>query len=254
MTERPIPVTEDELHAYVDDSLDAAARAAVEAHLEGHPEDAERVRGYRADREILHALYDTVLDEPIPPAMLCRHRLHQRPWIGRAAAALLGVVVGGAGGWWLNDSAGGRAALGGLFAEDALVAHIVYAPEIRHVVEVAASDEAHLVGWLSKRVGTPIKAPRLDEAGFELVGGRLVPAARAPVAQFMYENTKGERLTLYLRHFDTSDRETAFRYDRRGDVGALYWIHSPLGYAVVGEMDREALLKLAKLVYMQFSP
>ena len=40
MTDHNIPVTEDELHAYVDNELPVERRAAVEAWLAAHPDDA----------------------------------------------------------------------------------------------------------------------------------------------------------------------------------------------------------------------
>lgn len=40
------PMTETELHAYVDGQLDAARRAAVETYLATNPAEAERVRAY----------------------------------------------------------------------------------------------------------------------------------------------------------------------------------------------------------------
>src|SRR5215510_15353419 len=43
------PITEQELHAYLDGELPDARRAAVEAYLREHPEDARRLEAYRAD-------------------------------------------------------------------------------------------------------------------------------------------------------------------------------------------------------------
>src|SRR3989442_5004110 len=48
MIDRNSPVTEDELHAYVDDEIAADRRGAVEAWLASHPEDAARVAQWRA--------------------------------------------------------------------------------------------------------------------------------------------------------------------------------------------------------------
>ncbi len=68
MTEPNMPVTEDELHALVDNELPADRRAAVENWLETHPEDAARVASWRTIGNALHARYDAVADEAIPPA------------------------------------------------------------------------------------------------------------------------------------------------------------------------------------------
>ena len=55
MTDANIPVTEDELHAYVDDELPAERRADVEAWLLTHPDDAERVQAWRTMAAALQA-------------------------------------------------------------------------------------------------------------------------------------------------------------------------------------------------------
>ena len=44
-----------------------------------------------------------------------------------------------------------------------------------HPVEVGAGDPDHLVAWLSARLGRPVRAPSLDEYGYQLLGGRLLP-------------------------------------------------------------------------------
>jgi anti-sigma factor RsiW len=66
MTNPRIPVTEDELHAYIDNELPAERRGDVEAWLSTHPDDGERVRSWREMAEALHARYDSVADEPVP--------------------------------------------------------------------------------------------------------------------------------------------------------------------------------------------
>src|ERR1700738_3787887 len=66
MTDPKIPVTEDELHAYVDNELPAERRGDIEAWLATHPDEAERVRSWRAMADELHARYDAIADEPVP--------------------------------------------------------------------------------------------------------------------------------------------------------------------------------------------
>jgi anti-sigma factor RsiW len=44
MTDPKISITEDELHAYVDNELPTERRGDVEAWLAVHPDDAARVR------------------------------------------------------------------------------------------------------------------------------------------------------------------------------------------------------------------
>ena len=47
MTDRDLPVTEDELHAYVDGELPSDRRPTIEAWLAAHPDDMARVNAWR---------------------------------------------------------------------------------------------------------------------------------------------------------------------------------------------------------------
>ena len=60
MIDHNTPVTEDELHVYVDGELPADRREAVEAWLASHPEDAARVAAWRAQAEAIRARYGAV--------------------------------------------------------------------------------------------------------------------------------------------------------------------------------------------------
>jgi anti-sigma factor RsiW len=135
-------------------------------------------------------------------------------------------------------------------ASRGISAHRVYTVEVRHAVEVTAAEEAHLTSWLSKRLDHQLKAPDLTSAGFRLVGGRMLPNNGKPAAQFMYEDGSGRRLTLYVARCQPN-RVTAFRYERQDGVGAFYWMDGSIGYAVIGDGEREALHTVASAVYDQ---
>lgn len=252
----PLPPSDDDLHAYVDDQLDPARREAVATWLAGHPVEAERVAAWQAQKRALLAAFDPVLAEPVPQRLLAaaQHRPSGRPLSLRIAAAVGWLALGGIIGYGLKGNPPARD--GGLppLAHSAAVAHVVYTPEVRHPVEVAADQEAHLVQWLSKRLGTVLKVPHLASEGYNLVGGRLLPGESGPVAQFMYEDASGKRLTLYVRTDAADNRETAFRYALEGKVGVFYWLDGKLGYALSGELPRERLLTLAESAYKQLNP
>src|SRR5215469_9149621 len=105
MKERPLPVTEDELHAYIDGELPADRHGAVEAWLETHQDDAGRVAAWRAQIEAIRARYGAVATEPVPARFdLDRLMRSGRSWRGwAAAAALAAFALGGAAGWTLRD-------------------------------------------------------------------------------------------------------------------------------------------------------
>jgi len=77
---------------------------------------------------------------------------------------------------------------------------------------------------------------------------------QGPVAQFMYQDAKGQRLTIYVSSQKGETADTAFRFAQEGRVSVFYWIDRHYGYALSGEMGREALLSLANVVYKQLNP
>src|ERR1700748_1306160 len=101
MTDQQIPVTEDELHAFVDNELPPERRGDVEAWLAAHPDDAERGQSWRAMAEALHARYDTVANEPVQKRLELERLVRPpRKWVyGAIAASLLAFIAGGGAGW-----------------------------------------------------------------------------------------------------------------------------------------------------------
>jgi anti-sigma factor RsiW len=246
------PITETDLHAYVDGALDADARARVETWLAEHPDDAKRVAGYAGQIQALHTLYDPVLGEPLPKRMtapLTRRNKSNRflSW-QRLAAAILLLAVGGGAGWTVRDFWDGLEGSRINIAQNAISAHSIYVAEKRHAVEVEAKQEKHLVAWLSKRLGQPIKTPNLLSLGYRLVGGRLLPDDGRPAAHFMYQDDSGARLTAYVRR-NVKNRETAFQFVTGKDVSAFYWIDEDFAYALVGTLNREGLQEAAKIIH-----
>jgi len=246
-------ITEAELHAYVDGALTPARSAEVEAYLSEHPEDAARIAAYREQVATLRREYDPALKEPLP----LRFELPRRaaaPQLLRYAGIAAGFALGVAVGWQLHAYNTEKQAESTSWARRAAIAHVVYSPEVRHPVEVGADQEAHLVAWLSKRLGSPLKVPHLGSLGYGLVGGRLLPGDRGPVAQFMYQDGKGQRLTLYVRVNPDDSRETAFHFAQERGIGVFYWLDRKLGYALSGEVDKPELLRVATAVHRQLNP
>jgi len=249
----PQLVREAELHAYADGLLARARGADVEAWLARHPADMERLQAWRLQNRQLRALFDPVLGEPVPPAMSAPPHWASPPWrlAQRLAAALLIALTGAAAGWILRGASPRAAQYAQGLPHQAALAHAVYSPEVRHPVEVGADQEEHLVKWLSKRLGAPLRAPHLGTLGYELVGGRLLPGESGPVAQFMYQDAGGQRLTLYVSSGQPNNRDTGFRFAQEGQLGVFYWIDGKLGYALSAGVSKNELAKVAAAVYEQ---
>lgn len=258
------PVKFDALHVLVDQRLiDSSALERLDA-----PE-RETVENWRQQRAALQSLHQEVLSEPVPATLLQAaqglDKLQQgQNQGGRWAAMAAGVLLSFGLGWLshgrLGDFHDSSAPLAQAkqqeFVRQASYAHAVYLPEMRHPVEVAATDQEHLVQWLSKRLGKPIRVPDLAVHGFELVGGRLLPGELGPRAQFMFANPQGTRVTLYLGGVGklptgADARETRFEFSAEGPTQSFYWFDQGFGYALSGQISRENLMTLATQVYQQ---
>lgn len=272
----PAPVTEAELHAYADRQLTAERERELQDYLQTRPEEAQRVETYRRQKRELHALFDPVLEEPVP-SRLRRAAVPQTPWyLQRLAAGIAIAVVSGAVGWGLHGGVAGgsgsavlaqgpgsvqQVAMNG-FVQRAAVAHAVYSPEQRRPVEVSADQEDQLVAWLSKRMEAPVKPPHLQALGYSLEGGRLLPGGQGPVGQFMYHDGGGARLTLYVSREVANpaagapgrgNDEVAFRFSRQGKVNVFYWVDGPFGYALSADADKAELARVSAEVYRQLA-
>jgi anti-sigma factor RsiW len=238
-------LTDELLHAYVDNALTDEERREVEGWIAEDADAARRVRAYLEQNLGLHALYDPVLTEA--------HALDLRPprraanasqWLALAATLVLGIGLGF--GWrsWQGGSSGPVS-----IARDAALAHVAYVPEVRHPVEVSAAEEKHLVAWLSKRLDAPLRTPSLTSFGYQLLGGRLLPPTSsrdpAPLALLMYENPQGKRLSLLVKR-EANNAETSFRFSEDQGARVFYWIDGPFGYALAGD--------IARGVYQQLNP
>lgn len=270
-TPSPSTLTEDTLHALVDGQLGPTERAAAEALLAQDPQAQAIAARWRQQRTLLQGLHADLAHET-PPEHLVRaaRGADSGPrtaaawrWGGMAASVLLSFAVGWFGhGQWRNaemQTPLARRTPATDFVRQASLAHAIYAPEIRHPVEVGGAEQDHLVKWLSKRLGRPLKVPDLTGQGFELVGGRLLPGEAkdtAVRAQFMFQNTAGERLTLYLGAVKgdsagVNPQESAFRFASEGALSSFYWVDQGFGYALSGPVPRDKLMQLAQAVYQQ---
>ena len=254
MSTNDLPVTEDELHAFVDGELPADRREAVANWLAAHPGEAATVAAWRAQAEAIRARYGATADEPVPERLKLNQIMRQGGWRGRsfaavAAAAVFAFVIGGGTGWLARGATASPSSFSTITA-DALDAYKLYVVEVRHPVEVPGSERAHMTQWLSKRFGSALQVPDLESIGLKLVGGRLLPGPTGEAAAFyMYENASGERFTIYCAK--ATAPESALRYKSDDHSAAFYWVDDKIAYVVSGPADRAKLEMVTKTVYEQ---
>lgn len=242
------PVSEDDLHAYVDGRLDAARFEAVRAHLAANPDTAARVAAWAADRDMLRAALQPLADAAVPPALdisrLVDARRRRRGTWRLPAAAAAALVVGLGGGWQLRGAGvppqSGVAAL----AREAADNYRVYAYDAARPVEIGAADRAQLVSWVSSRLQRPVTAPDLTQAGFRLLGGRLVTTPHGPAAMFLYDGADGQRLAVMIRPMAVDKQARMSEHAYEG-LGGVAWADDGLGYSLVGAATARELHPLA---------
>lgn len=250
------PITEDDLHGFIDDRLDAGRQAEVVAYLEAHPEVAARVAAWRAERDALRSAFAPVAEAPLPPELDLDRMIEARrrpagpAWGLLAAAAVVLLCVGGAGGWVLRGL--GPGPMEGLQAlgREAVASYTVFAPDKARPVEIRAEDHAQLVAWTSRRLGRPVAFPDLMAAGYHLIGGRVVPTEHGPAAFFLYADDQGARLAVFARPM-VVDADAPMAPLARDGVNGFSWSDDGLGYSLVGASSREALHPLADEIRRQ---
>jgi anti-sigma factor RsiW len=250
--DNPIPsdVTEAELLALADNRLPADRRAAVAAFLAANAERAADVALWQRQNEAIATLFDHTARQSVPER-LDPHRLwSRRPRRAALAAAAVVLLALGAGAGWLGRAALSEPSEDAVLIAAAVNAHTMYTAENRHAVEVAAAEQDHLVTWLSRRIDRPISAPDLTTDGFNLVGGRLLPAGASavPAAQLMYENAEGHRVTVFVTASPPATAR-AYEFTTVAKLGAVYWSNPDITCTVVGDLPEEQLRLVARQIY-----
>src|SRR5690606_30738512 len=138
------PVSEADLHAYVDDRLPPVRRADVEAWLVTHPDEAARVTAWQRQADDLRVHFEPELAMAAPAAMAALFDARQRRdamlrRVMQVAAVLLIAVTGAGIGWWSRGYVE-PPRIPALPAEAAR-AHLIYTREVLHPVEVTAAEE-----------------------------------------------------------------------------------------------------------------
>ena len=256
------PISETDLHAYVDGMLTPERRAEVEAWLAARPDKAAEVANWQRQNEAMRALFPApAANEPVP-SRLSPHRLAQeiryarRQGLTNIAAAIALVVIGGGIGWFSRDYTTPTSAASDVLIEAAVTAHSLYVREKTRAVEVAA-DAPNLMTWLSNRITTPIDAPNLTAEGYTFLGGRLLPSdpnegVPSPAAQLMYENGEAQRVTLYITSA-LPDKEEAWQFETLGGVEAYYWANDTVTCTIVADLPEAELKMLGRKVFEQLT-
>ena len=245
------PVTEDDLHAYIDDALDFSRRRQVEAFIDQDADARRRVETYAKQRNALRAALAPYAEEPVPSrlslARLIERKRRPAPsWRRMAAAAAVIFVAGGAGGWSLRPlSVPQWQTEARPLAQEAADSYRAFEPDHIRPIEVSADRRDDLVNWVSSRLQRRVTAPELAD-GYRLMGGRLVPTSRGPAAMFMYDQN-GVRVVMLICPLSLHDA-APMTESLQDKLSAVSWSEHGMGYSLVGEPSADELRPVAETI------
>jgi len=130
----------------------------------------------RAESTAAHPPFQTMAE---PPA----GRTPRRSWLGLVAAGLVIAALSSA----VTATLVHRNALRASIADQVLSSHIRSLLPGR-LTDVASNDLHNVKPWFNGRIDFSPSVPRLDSAGFPLLGGRLDYAGGQPVAVVVYRH------------------------------------------------------------------
>lgn len=235
MNESHAPPDESDLHAYVDDRLDAAERARVEAWLARHPARAEELRAWRNDARQLRAAFGIVpeateLTRLDPAAIRRRRQRRRRARAALAAALVLAFGLGMLGGWQVRQLQTRESPP----MADAVQAYRMFALHRTVAFDRVQKHPGELQAWLAARFPQSQPLPSLTSAGFHPTAGRLLATASGPAALVLYEDAHGDAVIFYLRQPSAAHGLLPRGQRNEGQLATAYWSGKGYNYALVG--------------------
>jgi anti-sigma factor RsiW len=236
-------IMEEELHAYLDGELPDARRAAVEAYLREHPDDARRLEAYRADGKAIGRIFSRA-GAAMPGRRPSRaSSWRSLPW-RQAAAAVLILAVGAVAGWFgrerINDA--GMERLG----HQAAAAHLIL--NSPGVESLATSSLDELSRRISSTLGIRVQLRDPSSTGYMLVGARIVPQAEGRAAQLVVRGPADETITFYIEGRPGA-KETPFRRIAGEGLTTLVWEDDDLACAITSTLEPKKLEEVGRRIY-----
>jgi anti-sigma factor RsiW len=268
------PVSEAELHGFVDGDIDRDRREAVQAFLTASPEDAARVKAWLRLNETIRAVFAPVEPAPLPWSLPVAPDPEGVAATGRAVEEQ--AKASGSHSWrvrWFTLI--GLSFVGGALLADsvAYLAGLVSAPE----AAPPSSEGPPLAGmnfvtrarWALRAFEPPSAAvrlsadreepeqdraapilPNLPVEGLKLAGVRAMPGEQGQMSCLLYARPDEANIALCVEKAGDSG-ETVPRISGNFPSAAIYWRQRGANYALVGTLPEPELRSLAREVYAQ---
>jgi anti-sigma factor RsiW len=252
--------TRELLNGYVDGELPSDQATEVAEHLSTCAECSrdyeallETVRTlrdglvtYRAP-DLLRARVRTALREEQRPAIVAAPNTRRRehvPWRALAAAVVLVVASSSV----TLVASRGRASAGPAAEREVLASHIrSLMPE--HLTDVRSSDQHNVKPWFNGRLDYSPTVPRLDDAGFPLVGGRLDYVQGRPVAVVVYQRRQHViNVFSWPAQGDGLASDAARALETRNGYNLMHWRSGGAEHWVVSDLNAGELAEFVRLL------
>ncbi len=243
------PISEADLHAFVDNQLDPLRRVEIADFLAKHPEQAAQVMSDVGSRAALKVLFGEarwpVADRTVAAARRLERAFQGRQilhWAGRAAGVVLLVGIG----WFAHLKAGafdlvdherdGQRA----FVVDAV--HAYRTQCLRAHMNSLASTKTYDPKEI--RAVTAIAMPPLLP-GWQVTDVEVVPTHQGPGIEAMMTDSKGG-VALFAARAD-QDATIPPTVTKSENETTVYWQQGIVLYALTGPGDEPRLQKLAAI-------
>jgi anti-sigma factor RsiW len=269
-----------DLHAYVDDCMEPDERLAFESQMADDPALARRVAVWRAQNTAIRSAFDGEGARAFPISIV--HHQNENLGKGRRPASAGGKTsreqaarpsspdIAGASRHAAKTAAPAalrmslswrRLALAAVsvcliciwspsrpfipaegLGEAGVAAFRAFARPGVGPVEFAASDTAESQEWLTTRLSRPVYLPATP-AAVELIGARIAPSP-AGAAAFLVYKSEQRLLGLLVLTLDAPVTGAPSLLAAEGRTAAV-WTWGGQGFALVGDLEAPALLKMA---------
>jgi anti-sigma factor RsiW len=110
-------------------------------------------------------------------------------------------------------------------------------------VEFATSDRSESQAWLTRRLMHPVTLPATPSA-MMLMGARITPYPGSPAAFLVYQSQDGP-VGLLIRSLDAPATRAPQLLAAADGLTAAVWTWRSQGFVLVGDLDAASLLKIA---------
>ena len=245
------PVTDHDLHAFVDGEVDGRRYRRIVAHLAADPQAAERVNGFLRQHGELALLRDQLADvDPLGDRVTAeltrelagamRHQSRVRlgaTGVGLAAAVLVGLFSL----WGPDPSQVAERLSWSRHIADAGPQVLFGRDPFSGAAQLTATESSDAPLKLDEQLAAySIRRPDLAAHGLRFVGGDSLQGGETPSIRLVYEDKAKRRVFLFVGAVG-SEADVALTLVPEGHV-SLNWRRGPLVFALIGPKESEQLL------------